>query len=91
MRMYPAINKAHGWEDRRILFVNLPPKCTIKIYTQSGNLVQVINHPRPDEPADGDEYWNQDTMSNQNVVSGVYIYTVESERGNMMGSLVIIR
>ncbi len=86
----PAINKARQW-SREIKFVNLPDTCTIKIYTQSGNLVQVIEHPRYGTPADGDEYWKQDTINNQNVVSGVYIYTVESKQGNSVGTLVIIR
>lgn len=87
----PAINKARGWGGRRIMFVNLPPYCTIRIYTQSGNLVQEIEHPRPGESPDGDEYWYQDTISNQYVASGVYIYTVESDRGNTTGTLIIIR
>ncbi len=30
--------------NRRIDFVNLPDKCTIRIYTLSGNLVNVLNH-----------------------------------------------
>jgi len=86
----PAINKARQW-GRRIMFVNLPETCTIKIYTQSGNLVKVIEHPNPDTPSDGDEYWYQDTVNNQYVAGGVYIYTVESKQGNAMGNLVIIR
>jgi len=30
--------------NRRIEFVNLPDRCTIRIYTLSGNLVNVLNH-----------------------------------------------
>lgn len=30
--------------SRRIDFVNLPDKCTIRIYTMGGNLVNVLNH-----------------------------------------------
>jgi hypothetical protein len=86
----PCINKAHQWGGR-IKFVNLPQYCTIRIYTQSGNLVQVIEHPRPGDPADGDEYWIQDTIGNQYVASGVYIYSVESDQGNAVGRLIIIR
>jgi hypothetical protein len=87
----PAIYKARGWAGDRIMFVNLPSRCTIRIYTQSGNLVQVIEHPRPGENEDGDEYWNQETMANQNVTSGGYIYTVESNQGTAVGTLLIIR
>jgi len=87
----PAINKARGWDGRRIMFVNLPSHCKIRIYTQSGNLVQEIEHPRAGEQADGDEYWYQDTISNQYVASGVYIYAIESDKGNTTGTLIIIR
>jgi len=31
-------------DSRRIEFVNLPDKCTIRIYTLNGNLVNVLNH-----------------------------------------------
>ena len=30
--------------NRRIDFVNLPDRCTIRIYTLSGNLINVLNH-----------------------------------------------
>jgi len=30
--------------QRRIEFINLPDRCTIRIYTLGGNLVNVINH-----------------------------------------------
>ena len=33
-----------GPASRRIEFVNLPGRCTIRIYTLSGNLVNVLNH-----------------------------------------------
>ncbi len=53
----------------RIKFYNLPPYCTIKIYTERGDLVQTIHHTN----GSGDETWNSLTSSNQLVVSGVYI------------------
>lgn len=91
----PHINKAQGWGEgvgRRLMFVGLPAECDIRIYTQSGNLVHVIEHRHePGQTATGQEEWSQETMSNQNVVSGVYIYTVESDLGNIMGTIVIIR
>ncbi|UCD39066.1 MAG: hypothetical protein JSW54_06190 [Fidelibacterota bacterium] len=91
----PHINKAQSWgagAARRLMFVGLPAECTIKIYTQSGNLVHTIEHRHePGKSANGQEEWSQETMSNQNVVSGVYIYTVESDLGNTMGNIVLIR
>jgi hypothetical protein len=92
----PHINKSRGWgrdeTERRIMFVGLPTECTIRIYTQSGNLVQVLEHRHdPGQGVTGQEIWEQETLSNQTVASGVYIYTVESDIGNTMGTLVIIR
>ncbi|KAA3609878.1 MAG: fibronectin [Calditrichaeota bacterium] len=57
----------------KILFVNLPPKCRIKIYTERGDLVKKIEH----LDGSGDEEWNSITSSRQTVVSGVYIAYIE--------------
>ena len=53
----------------RIAFYGLPPICTIKIYTERGDLVETIEH----TDGSGDELWNCVTSSNQIVVSGIYI------------------
>ncbi len=59
----------------RILFVNLPVKCTLRIFTETGDLVNTIQH-----YGKGDEAWNQLTENNQYVSSGIYILVVtESE------------
>lgn len=60
----------------RILFVDIPPFCNIKIFTERGDLVQAIEH----TDGSGDEAWNSVTSSRQVVVSGVYIaYFVVTE------------
>lgn len=56
-------------EPDKIEFFNIPGHCTIRIYTENGNLIQTISH----ENGSGDETWNSNTSSNQIVVSGVYI------------------
>ncbi len=56
-------------EPDKIMFLNIPGHCTIRIYTENGNLIKTINH----ENGSGDETWNSNTSSNQVVVSGVYI------------------
>ncbi len=53
----------------RIAFLNIPGQCTIRIYTELGELVKEIEHTN----GTGDEFWNSVTSSNQVVVSGVYI------------------
>jgi hypothetical protein len=72
----------------KIAFYNLPPICTIKIYTESGELVKTIQHSN----GSGDEYWNSTTTYNQIVVSGVYIAVFESPEGKTtIQKMVIIR
>ncbi len=56
-------------EPDKIEFFNIPGHCTIRIYTENGNLIKTINH----ENGSGDESWNSNTSSGQVVVSGVYI------------------
>ncbi|MDQ7053706.1 MAG: fibronectin [candidate division KSB1 bacterium] len=56
-------------EPDKIMFLNIPAKCIIRIYTVRGDLIQTIHH----TDGSGDEVWNSVTSSRQVVVSGVYI------------------
>ncbi len=83
-----------GWSerDRRIHFTNLPEKATIRIFTLDGDLVRQIDHPDSwlsDTP--WHTSWDLITRNTQAVVSGIYLYSVESERGTQIGKIVIIR
>ena len=60
----------------RIMFYNVPPFCTIKIYTERGDLIQTLDH----NDGSGDEAWNSVTTSRQVVVSGIYIAYIEVTR-----------
>jgi hypothetical protein len=72
----------------RIAFLDIPPVCTIKIFTERGDLIQTIEHTN----LTGDEYWNSVTSSNQVVVSGVYIAYFETPTGEKaIRKFVIIR
>ncbi len=83
------------------MFVGLPAKATIRVFTMSGDLVTTIPHPNPDNPnsvaESADEEWYQISDSWQNIKSGVYIYYVEgwdldgNPLGSTMGKFVIIR
>jgi hypothetical protein len=65
------------------MFMNLPPVCTIKIYTESGDLIKVLNHTN----GSGDESWGvlsqewSATSSGQIIASGVYIAHIETPEG----------
>ncbi len=55
----------------KILFVNLPVKCTLAIFTETGNLIT-----RWDHYGTADAEWDQRTSANQYVSSGIYILGV---------------
>ncbi len=59
----------------KILFVNLPVECTLRIYTETGDLVTTIKH-----YGTADHEWDQRTDQNQYVSSGIYILTVTDAR-----------
>lgn len=77
-------------QDRRIQFINLPERSTIKIYTLSGRLVETLTHNSAEK---GFEDWNLTSHVNQAVASGIYLFTVENEEtGNVQtGKFVIIK
>jgi len=94
--------RAQGFEDpnregflertRRIHFVNLPPRATIKIFSLDGDLIREIQHPDSrlsDSPSH--TAWDMITRNTQAVVSGIYLYSVESEWGTQIGKIVIIK
>jgi hypothetical protein len=65
--------------EYKLMFVNLPPVCTIKIYNESGDLVRTLDH----TDGSGGQSWADDTQqhylttdSGQMVVSGLYIANI---------------
>jgi hypothetical protein len=78
---------------RRIHFVNVPAKCTVRILTLDGDLVKEIPHDYA--PTDGlahHETWDMINKNTQTVTSGLYYWSVEGEDGKVqIGKLVIIR
>ncbi len=63
-------------EPDKIMFLNIPAYCTIRIYTENGDLIDTIEHVN----GSGDEPWNSITSSRQVVVSGIYIAHFEVSR-----------
>ena len=60
-------------QEDRLAFFDIPGECTIKIYTEIGELVKTLEH----TDGSGDELWNMTTDSRQLLVSGIYIAVVE--------------
>jgi hypothetical protein len=83
-----------GWSerDRRIHFVNLPAEATIKIFSLDGDLVREMHHPDPNlSDSDSHLAWDMVSRNIQAVVSGIYIYSIESDLGTQIGKIVIIK
>jgi hypothetical protein len=67
-------------EAKRLTFVNVPSRCTIRIYTVAGDLVQTLEH-----EGFGEKAWGSNTSNDYlltrfatNVAPGIYYYHVES-------------
>jgi len=76
--------------EMRIFFGFLPYECTLRIFTLDGDLVYEVQY--KGKEGEYNEYpWNLINRNNQFVVSGIYLYSVESEWGNELGKFVIIK
>jgi hypothetical protein len=98
---YEGLGRAWDEGKRVIWFIHLPAKCTIRIFSLTGDLVATIDHDDPTRQAleqndnvprpIGQEEWNLLTESGRAIASGVYVFTVESEFGRQVGKFVVIR
>lgn len=87
--------------EDKMLFVGLPYRATIRIFTVHGDLVRTVEHPDPagkfsiDNSADYE--WYQISVSWQTIKSGVYFFHVEGWNregiylGTTTGKFVVIR
>jgi len=77
----------------RVSFTNLPAaRNTIKIYTVGGDLIQTIPH--DGLSGSGQTSWNLMSRNGQEIVSGVYLYTVQSDDSrfeDFVGKFVVVR
>ncbi|MCI0515576.1 hypothetical protein L0128_20370, partial [candidate division KSB1 bacterium] len=84
------INYDEGRGDRRIDFVNLPRKCTIRIFTASGRLVRQLEHDAVDDYAR--EPWDLRTKDGLEITHGIYFWVVDApEIGTKTGKLAVIK
>ena len=77
----------------RVEWRNLPwAKNTVRVYTLSGDLV--VELPHDGTNGDGSLSWNLVSRNGQEIVSGLYMYSVESEDSNfnrVVGKFTVIR
>jgi len=87
----PYYAYATQWEatpgESNIQFQNLPERCTIRIYTLSGDLIKTLEH----IDGSGTQEWNLQTDTQRLIVSGIYIYHVESQYGDHLGRFAVVK
>ena len=80
--------------DRRLEFINLPRQCLIRVFTLSGDLVAIIPH---NITGDGNigwvseysERWDMNNRNRQQIVSGIYLFSVEDKTSGNAGKIKI--
>lgn len=77
---------------RKLHFANLPAKCTIRIFSLDGDLVKEFDHDEdPSNPNSRHHDWDMISRNTQEIVSGLYYWTVEDSQGQVqMGKLAVI-
>jgi hypothetical protein len=87
-------------EYRKIVFLNIPERCVLKIFTLAGDLVKVIGHNGYSEwntpywYGRNGAYWNLINDNNQAVASGIYLFSVQdvdNKKSDFVGKFVIIK
>ncbi len=95
LRGYEGRTRQDRSDDRvrAIWFANLPPVCTIELFTIDGDLVRRLEHDMaPSDPNHRHHRWDLINRNAQRIVSGLYYWVVEVPGGKtQMGKLVIIR
>ena len=87
----PLPSQMTGRGERIVNFINLPNKCTIKIFSSSGSHIRTLEHEGGLE--NGTCSWNLRSKEGLDVAFGVYFYVVEAGEFNdkKMGKLAIIK
>jgi hypothetical protein len=62
--------------ERRVYFENLPPRCTIRIFTLNGDLVQTLEHDTGIDNAR--EFWNLLNRDGFSVAYGIYFAHIDA-------------
>jgi hypothetical protein len=77
-----------GYRLGRVYFMNLPAKCTIRIYTVSGDLVKTLEH---NDVEFGAEPWDLTGNSDVQIASGIYFYHIDAPGiGEKVGKFAVL-
>lgn len=72
---------------RQIQFINLPPECTIYIFTIDADLIKTIDH----NATNGTEVWDLRTEGGRELSAGMYIYVVKTKDSEYKERFAIIK
>lgn len=72
---------------RQIQFINLPPECTIYIFTIDADLIKTIYH----NSDNGTEVWDLRTEGGRELAAGIYIYVVKTKDSEFKERFAIIK
>ncbi|MDT3695905.1 MAG: hypothetical protein ROY99_05885 [Ignavibacterium sp.] len=72
---------------RQIQFINLPPECTIYIFTVDADLIKTIYH----NSGTGTEAWDLRTEGGRELSAGMYIYVVKTKDTEFKERFAIIK
>ncbi|MFZ1947650.1 MAG: hypothetical protein WAW06_08890 [bacterium] len=76
---------------RRVRFVNLPRRATVRVFSLAGDLVWSGYFEDPLDAMGEPPGWNLVSRNNQEIVSGTYIVHVQSPVGEEVTRLVVVR
>lgn len=72
---------------RQLKFNNLPPKCTIFIFTIAGDKVQTLYH----DSDNGTETWDLRGAGGREIAPGIYLYLVKTDTAEKLGRFAVIK
>jgi hypothetical protein len=79
-----------GRGERRIFFINLPQRCSIRIYTISGRHVKTIEH--ESNIRNGQESWNLVSKDGMDIAYGIYVYHIDApDIGEKIDKFAVIK
>ncbi len=79
-----------GRGDRKIEFIRLPARCTVRIFTVAGQLVKTLY--KDTNAADGSLAWDLISDDGMDISYGLYVYHVEAPGiGDHVGKFAVIK
>jgi hypothetical protein len=72
---------------RQLKFNNLPPKCTIYVFSLAGDRVQTLYH----DTDNGTETWDMRGAGGREIAPGIYLYLVKTDNAEHIGRFAVIK